>query len=235
MSRSLVGFSRFFRRGETGGCGARAGRSALVAAWSAACVVTLLSAGCAMSPNATREVGDDQLDRRLLLHTYAEEGALVTFAVNVDATRRREKSPYVPIGIVIANNDVARLTVDRESLTLVDDTGRRYPLATIKDVKSLGPGTLQDLRASNNFAGIYLRRFSGRTRIESVFYPIQVSEPGFYARGIVADTIELPRNNWMVDVVYFPHPEGTLLGRHYELWFAPKELEDPVFVKFAID
>jgi hypothetical protein len=38
----------------------------------------------------------------------------------------------------------------------------------------------------------------------------------------------------MADVIYFPHPEGPLLGRKYELWLKPREWDKAVFVRLAV-
>jgi hypothetical protein len=202
-------------------------------------VVLLLAlvAGCAHTPNTTPEVGEDQLDRRILLHSYYEEGSLVTLAVNTDSTRRRESAPFVPFGIIVANNGLPRLTLTRESLTLVDDRGGRYPLATVEEAQELRGKRVADLYATRSFVDVFARRLTGRTRIPSVFYPIPTTEDSiaYFSRAIVNDTVELPRHAWMVDVVYFPHPEGSLLGRRYELWLDTAELDDPVFVRFEVN
>jgi len=202
---------------------------------SGAAALAPFAGGCARTPNAAREVGPDELDRRILQHTYYEEGTLVTFAVNTDSTRRREDSPYVPFGVVVANNGLARLTVTRESLTLVDDRGNRYPMATLEEAKELRGKRVADLYASNNFLDIFARRLEGRTRMPAVFFPIPSTEVAYWSRGIVEDTVVLPRHAWMTDVVYFPRPEGPLLGRRYELWLDAAELPDPVFVRFEVD
>lgn len=198
-------------------------------------VTVLISLAAACAPGERLPPKEGALDHSILRHTFIDEGGLVTLAVNADATRRREKSDYVPVGLAIANNGLGRLTVNRESVTLVDDQGQRYPMATVHEVRSLGSRTVVDLRASVTFEDIFSRRMLGRSRVPSVFFPIQVSEPGFARRGVVAESIELARNAWMLDVVYFPHPEGELVGRRYEVWLETPELPHPVFVRFAVE
>ena len=192
----------------------------------ACCAVVLSLTGCLGSPGEARRPGD--IDRQILRNTYVEEGGLVTLVVNTDATRRRLKSDYVPFGLVIANNGKRALTANRENLTLTDDQGRRYPLATVKEVRSLGSRTANDLRASEFFAAFFVQRLADRPRVRAVFFPV-------LGRGLVADRIELPREAWLIDVIYFPRPDGEPRGRTYELTFAPPELADPVFVRFRID
>ena len=194
--------------------------------------LALLASACAKQPMRQDPIAADQLDHRLMLNTYIEEGKLAVLAVNTDATRRRGKSTLIPLGIVIGNNGLPRMTVDRESLTLVDDIGRRYPLVTVEEVRRLGRQTVTDLEVSRRFAEVFDERLQAMSRVSAVFFPIQSIGP---QRGIVQDRINLPRQHWMIDVVYFPHPEGELLGRKYELWFSPSELEDPVFVRFAVE
>lgn len=188
--------------------------------------------GCARAPMTPSGVDRGRVDRQAFRNTYIEEGSLVTLVVNTDATRRREKSPYVPLAIFLANNGDGPLTIGRESLSLVDMAGRRYPLASVEETRSLGNRTVMDLRASGNFFDIISRRGLGRPSVGSVFFP--VSDPGLLRRGLVRDTIELPRGAWMMDVIYFPHPEGKLLGGRYELWLTARELEKPVFVRFEV-
>jgi len=98
----------------------------------------------------------------------------------------------------------------------------------------MGNRAVMDLRASGNFFDIIARRGLGRPFVASVFFPIPVSDPGLRRRGLVRDVIELHRGAWMMDVIYFPHPEGKLLGARYELWLTARELEKPVFVRFAV-
>lgn len=184
---------------------------------------------------ATPRVDRRQLDPLAFRNTYIEDGALLTLAVNTDAARRRERSPYVPLGIFIANNGRGPITIDRESFSLADDTGHRYPLASVEETRSIGARMTLDLRVSGNFFDIISRRVLGRPRVAAVFFPIPVSDPGMRSRGIVLDTIEMQRSAWLVDVVYFPHPEGVLLNRVYELRLKPREFEDPIFVRFAVE
>jgi hypothetical protein len=197
------------------------------------CCIAPLFAACAKQPMQSDPIESDELDHQLMLNTFVEDGKLVTLAVNVDATRRREKSPLVPVGIVIANNGGQRLSVNRESLTLVDDEGRRYPVATVQEVRKLGSRATTDLQASRRFVEVFANRLQALNRVSSVFFPLQI--PGDPRRGVVRDQIELSSQHWLIDVIYFPHPEGKLLGRKYELWFSPRELADPVFVRFSVE
>jgi hypothetical protein len=198
-------------------------------------VVVLLASACSPRPMQPGELDGNALDHRVTMNTYLEEGALVALGVNTDATRRREKSPLIPLGVVLANNGGPLIKVNREYLTLIDDTGRRYPLASIEEFKAVRSQASLDLTVSARFGEVFANRYQALSHVPSVFFPIQVTEPGAVRRGVVSDQIELPRQHWIIDVIYFPHPEGELLGRNYELWFAPPELEDPVFVRFAVE
>jgi len=192
----------------------------------ACCAGLLVLAGCLGTPHVAPPVSG--LNREVLRNTFIEDGRLVTMAVNTDAARRRSGSDYVPLGLMIANNGNHALTADRENLVLTDDQGHRYPLATVKEIRALGSRTTNDYRASEFFATYFSQRLEDRPRVRSRFFPNR-------GRGLVEDRIQLPGGAWIIDVVYFPRPPGELLGRTYELTFSPRELEDPIFVRFNIE
>ncbi|NIM01294.1 MAG: hypothetical protein GTN89_12530, partial [Acidobacteria bacterium] len=52
---------------------------------------------------------------------------LMTLIVDTRATRYREQSPYIPLEIAIANNGLRQIALTRESFTLIDEAGNRYP------------------------------------------------------------------------------------------------------------
>ncbi len=203
----------------------------------AAIVVSLgaamwLSSGCASSSSSLPQ--EEGLNPRLTRFAYLEEGKLVTLAADTEATRNRDKQKVIPVAIVIANNGLPRLTLTRESLTLIDDQGRRYAMASVPEGRAIGALAIHDYRQSEYFLGVLSNRFTAHTFLRTVFFPIPVTERGFEQRGLLQEHTELPRQSWTYDIVYFPHPEGSILGRKFELWLNTKELEQPVFVKFAV-
>ncbi len=208
--------------------------------WSGPAAVALLvglavSAGCAGWKGTLPREGD--LHPRLTPFTYLERGRLVALAVDVQAAREREDAPFVPLAVGVTNLGLDRITLTRESFTLVDGQGRRYPMASIEEVReAMSSGVPLDLRVSREFVSIYGSTWSPWQRVLAVFFPVLPGGlvDGFGERNIRRDRVELPRRSWMADVIYFPHPEGRFVGERFELWLDAEELEEPVFVKFAV-
>lgn len=205
---------------------------AMLAAALALTAVVLIGCGPALS-NLPRE---DGLHPRLTRYAYIEEGLLVSLAVDTAATRRREGVPFIPLGLGVANIGLRELTLTRESLTLVDDRGARYSMATVPEVRTLGSTVLYDRTLGRQFDGAFASRFGTWPEITGGFYPIAFSEGSVSApgRAIARDRITLSRYSWLSDIVYFPAPPGRLLDRRYELWLEAPELDEPVFVKFRV-
>jgi hypothetical protein len=213
-----------------------------------ALAVTLISAGLIFGaacgtrqPIQDRQAND--LDRKLSTFAWIEDGDLVTFIVDTQATRYREESPYVPFEFAVANRSLKRLTLTRESFTLVDEEGNRYPAA--------GPEELLDNyefldvdRNLEDLEGIIFNKFAAYQRYQSNFSPIrdddfqQVADPDLRlvpgGRNLVWDRISIPKRGYILDFIYFPQPKNGLKGRRFELFMSAPELEDPVFVKFIV-
>jgi len=193
----------------------------------------LAVAGCASGFNDLPQ--EPGFSPRLTRFTYLEEGKLVSLAADTEATLQREKQKFIPVGIGIANLGLGKpLTLSRESFTLVDDQGKKYSLATVQEARSLAGLQTYDLKLEQTFVEVLNNRFTTMMSVPMVFFPVQSTEPQYARRGIVRDRVELPIRSWAWDVLYFPHPEGKLKGRKYELWLDAPELEEPIFVRFAV-
>ena len=203
-------------------------------AWGLALGLALLFiAGCASGFNDLPQ--EPGFSPRLTRFTYLEEGKLVSLAADTEATIQREKQKFIPVGVGIANLGLpSSLTLTRESFTLVDDQGKKYSLATVSEARSLAGLQTYDLKLAQNFSEVLLTRFTTLMNVPMVFFPVQSTEPQYSRRGIVRDRVELPDRSWAWDILYFPHPEGKLKGRKYELWLDAPELKEPVFVRFAV-
>ncbi|RMG46294.1 MAG: hypothetical protein D6718_05830 [Acidobacteria bacterium] len=194
-------------------------RLAFLAALSAA------AAGCAVwNLPLPQEPG---LHPQLTPYSYLEEGRLVSFLVDTEAARRREDRPLVPLAVGVANIGLDHLTLTRESFTLVDDAGRRYAMAGVDEVRRGGPLPSYDRRLSAHAEGAFTGRFPFWPAVPAAFFP-GVEE------GLADSRVQLPQRSKMFTLLYFPHPAGRWLGRRYELWLDAAELEEPVFVKFAV-
>src|SRR4029434_6833154 len=91
-----------------------------------------LTACASRQPMTGQPAGD--VDRKLSTFAFIEEGKIATLIVDTRPTRYRDGESYVPIEIAIANRGVKQLTLTRESFTLADENGNRYPCASPKEL-----------------------------------------------------------------------------------------------------
>jgi len=190
-----------------------------------------LAASCATRQPMTGQVAAD-VDRKLSTFAYIEEGKLATFIVDTRATRYRGKDSYMPVEIAIANRGVKQLSLTRESFTLVDENGDRYPCASPKEL--LANYDFLDLdRDLEELNEIVFNRFGAMIRYSSNFSPTRFSSrPG--ASRVVIDRVQLPKFGYLLDMIYFPMPATGLLGHKFELSMTAPELTEPIFVKFEV-
>lgn len=195
-------------------------------------VVLIASSLCACAtrqPMTGQQAAD--VDRKLSTFAFIEEGTIATFIVDTRPTRYREKEKYIPLEIAIANRGVKRLTLTRESFTLADENGNRFPCASPKELLE----TYEFLDLDRNLAelnGIVFNRFAAMTEYPSKFSPTRFDRPGEHQ--IVIDSVTLPRYGYLLDMIYFPQPSTGLKGHKFELTMSAPELTDPVFVKFEV-
>lgn len=203
------------------------GRTLAVAGLAAVLVV----AGCATSQNLPREGG---LHPRLTQTTYIEEGNLMSIAVDAQAASHREKQPFIPLAVAVGNRTMDRLTINRESFTLVDEEGNRYPLATVAEARKLGNLATADYRISEQFFESISTNYMNYRLQNGTFFPLLTGSTTTGGRGTVVEKVEMTDQMWFVDMLYFPHPKGDIMGKRFELWLSAPELPEPVFVKFRI-
>jgi hypothetical protein len=173
-------------------------------------------------------VASGSLDPTLAHSTWIEDGEQVALIVSTKATRYRLKLAYVPIEVAVVNRGVKSLSLTRESFTLIDVRGRRYPLAGLKELGAGYRGSVDlDRRNFTEAAPIVLGKYQSFTRIPSNF------SPGF-DNSIALDRVFLPRFSFLLDFLYFPKPEGYAEGEPLELQLAAPELENVIFVRFTV-
>jgi hypothetical protein len=187
-------------------------------------VAGIALAGCATRGGASSAPGD--VDPKLRLSSYIEEGQLMALVVSTRAALVRDSKPYWPIEVAVVNKGLERLTVTRESFTIVTADGKRYPAAGRDELARSYGNTDLDRRFSEAAEAV-AARFSTFSPVLSNF------TPGF-AAGIARDNVQLPRFSYLVDFLYFPRPEDAAAAQPLELHLAAPELEDPVFVRFRI-
>jgi hypothetical protein len=194
-------------------------------------VVCLLAAapGCVRQP--MRGVPATGLDRKLSTFAFIEEGDLVTVIVDVLATRDRGEHAYVPLEVAIANQGLKHLRLTRESFSLVDDAGQRYPLSTARELIE-GYDLLDHDRRVAELVRILPSRFATFTRYPSRFSPQPMGPDD--RPTLVLDSVTLPQYGYLLDVLYFPMPAGGVNRKTLELFVESADLPDPVFVRFSV-
>lgn len=191
--------------------------------------VLLALSGCApvLQPQETT-VEEGRLDPKLAQATWIEEGSQVAFIVSTRAARYRLDQPFLPFEIAVVNRGLEGMTLTRESFTLVDARGNRYPMAGRQELyEDYGGSTDVDRRNFTEATPIVLGKYQGYSYVRSNF------TPGF-DNSIAVDRIALPRFSYILDFVYFPTPPGFVEGEPLELLLSAPELENPVFVRFTV-
>lgn len=189
--------------------------------------------GCALfSGKLPQEPG---FHPRLMPRTFLETGQLMDLAVDTSAARLRLNNKFIPLGISVATQRLNKLTITREAFTLVDEAGHRYPLATIAESRAMGEITVADLRVSELWLEAMASRYHSHILQRMVFFPSTSNDSRVRNRSLVTERVELGKRMWTWDIMYFPRPEGELIGKKLELWMTAPELKEPVFVKFRID
>jgi hypothetical protein len=193
--------------------------------------VLALAASCATRQPMTGQVAPN-VDPKLSTFAYIEDGKLATLIVGTRPTRYRDKDAYVPVEIAVANRGVRQLSLTRESFTLADENGNRYPCASPKELLA----NYEFLDLDRNLAEleqIVFNRFGAMTEYPSKFSPT-LRPDRIGETMVVADTVELPKFGYFLDMIYFPKPTTGLLGHRFELTMTAPELTDPIFVKFEV-
>ncbi len=191
----------------------------------------LLGLSCASAQKLPQEPG---FNPRLTPTTYLEEGQIAALAVDTEAAAWREKEPFIPLPASVLNKGLMRITLTRESFTLVDEAGNRYPLASVDEGRSIGPLASIDWRMSSRFFDVIATSYTAWSYERAVFFPNALTDPPYARRSLLRDRVELYRWSWMADILYFPHPKGPVQNHKFELWVTAPELPDPLFVRFRI-
>jgi len=191
----------------------------------------LAGASCAERPLAA--IPAPKIDRTLSTFAFIEEGKLVTFVVDARSTRDRDDSAYVPFEIAVGNRGLKNLSLTRESFTLIDEDGNRYPCVGPRDLLE-GYDFLDFDRRLEELAGIVAGRFATFTRYPSMFSPVRDVAAAPFQSTLVRDSVSVPQFGYIVDFIYFPKPKRGVLGRRFEIFLEAPELADPIFVKFVV-
>ena len=190
-----------------------------------------LLAGCALFDRKLPQ--EPGYHPRLTPRTYIEEGNLLIFTVDVSPTVWRDDKELIPIAFALANKSMQRITLTRESFTLVDEEGNRYPLASVQEMRRTGVLSNGDWNAADHFFEVTQGYYDSWVHQPSVFFPV-LTTTRLGRRGVVRDKVELNLRMWTADMLYFPHPKGSIKDKKLELWLSAPELKEPVFVKVHV-
>jgi len=188
--------------------------------------VSLPSGGCAFT--AKDQIRPGTLSPTLAPFLFKEEGDLVLMTVGVGAARMRDDQPFVPFEVWVANKGVAPyITINRESFYLMDTFGKRYGMAGVEEVRRLQGGLSLDRRMGSAEFNIF--KFDAYRLVQSSFFPNIGS-----AAEVLHDRVEVPRYGYIREMLYFPRPDGDLLGGIFEMHMVAKELPQEIFVVFEV-
>jgi len=149
--------------------------------------------------------------------------------VNVDLTRQRLDQPYVPMVVAVLNNAAKPITLDRNSLHLIEPDGRRIAMATIQEIRKNYRKFNFDWRTVNVQGMPFGTRLSQQYHVPSRFFPSMAG-----GGSIKIDRVQIPPSYWTVDLFYFERPTGLAEGRPVVLEAAPKGWSEPIRVKIQL-
>jgi len=198
---------------------------------TAAAIVMIVVAGGAAACRRGSQTPDPGLpyasgttSPKLSTFIFKEEGKLYLVTVGVNATRFHDKDAFIPLTVTVVNKTTTAIHIHRESFTLIEPvSGARYGLASLDEVRRQGKlsydAQLMDLDHLAMKLDIY-------DRTSARFFP--------GTGAIVNEQVELHQFQYILDNLYFPHPEGGLLGRTFELHISGRGIEGPLFVVFTV-
>lgn len=196
----------------------------LVFALAALCVIG--ASGCkrrAQTPDPGIPYATTSTSPKLSTFVFKEEGKLYMMTVGVNATRFHDKDAFIPLTVLLANKNAPTMQITRESFTLVEPiTGGRYGLASVDEIRRQGKQSYDAQLMDLDHIPTKLEAFR---QLPANFFPFQ---------GLINDNLELHSFMYFINNLYFPRPEGDLLGKTFELHVNARGLEGPLFVVFTV-
>ncbi len=126
-----------------------------------------------------------------------------------------------------------KLSITRESFTLRDQDGNAYPCVEPKELIENYQYLDLDRRLAE-LSEIVFNRFAAFVQYPSKFSPTRGMPDNALDSTIVRDAVGLPQFGFIIDYIYFPRPKTGVMGKRFELFLKTPELQDAVFVKFAV-
>ncbi|UCF66113.1 MAG: hypothetical protein JSV80_09920 [Acidobacteriota bacterium] len=198
-----------------------------------ALVMPLLMVGCATLSGKRTEPGDTH--PRLGPTTYYEEGLIAFLGVDTNAACKSVKrdNELFPLAFVYVNKTKDNLRLTTESITLRDDAGTVYSLASYREFREKYVSrAAADNRLSESF-----RRFTNMhlgISPDGLAPYTQDPLPFYGLQGARSDRLELGASRFVRGLLFFPKPPGGLKGRLFELNVSSPDLADDIFVRFTI-
>ena len=189
-----------------------------------------------------------ELSRKLGAFVYIEEGRDLIFTVGVRASAFHEGDAYFPLEISLASKQKGSAwVVTRESFTLFDEAGNEYAVPTQGELMEGYEKRHTDTRLFES-RSVTATKMQGYRVMESNFFPDPViginrepdttdemsSVPPVSASLVPIERVEVHSMFFIQDVLYFPHPEGKLIGPRFSLEFRAEGLEEPARISFRI-
>ena len=190
--------------------------------------VTVLAAGCA----SVGPAGTGGEASRAAAFTYKWEDTNLAIVLDVELAKRRLEEPYFPLGIKIANKRLNRIIVDRETLFLVDEAGKIYPMPSVEELSLQYNKLVPDNKFKSQTGVLGDEMMTGfsmyRKAVGRLF-------PQTQGGGRTVDAVYVQTNGYMEDLIYFPMPEGGIRGKVLKLRLDVYELGKPLDVAFRVD
>ena len=164
-------------------------------------------------------------------YSYMRQSRDLAIVVDVEMARKRTEEAYFPLGIKIANKRLGQVIVDRETLVLVDENGRIYPMPGVVELERNYDKLVPDHKFQSQtgiMGDTLLTGFSYYQKADSRFFP-QVQ-----GGGRVIDSVKIRAHGYLEDMIYFPMPEGGIKGRMLRLRLDVYELEKPFEIVFPV-
>ena len=158
--------------------------------------------------------------------TFREQGERLTVIVDAYPASLREAAAFIPVPIAVGlMGRGGPVRFHEESFTLVDASGREFPLASYSGLIANYPQRTFDATLLKQWPIVTGGQFESMTEATSRFFPA----PGAETR---TELVELSPFTWFRDVLYFPRPadmHGVLT-----LKIRAPGLEHPAELRFQV-
>ena len=182
--------------------------------------------------SAYRLKGPSGEERKFGAFAFIKENENLAVVVDIELTKRRKGENYFPLGVKIANKNLYSLTLDRDSLVLVDENDDIYYMPDIVELQMYYDKLAPDhkfMSQTGLLGDKILTSFSYFRRAESNFFP--------HTQGAarIIDKVYIQNKGFMEDLIYFPMPPGGIEGKVFKLRVEASELEIPFEISFKVD